>query len=95
MEVEGYFTANSSLALREALLAGLGVTVTPESYVGADIRSGRLRRLLPDYSLDDLTLYALYPSSRHLSPKVRAFVDFIAGRFADPPPWERQQAGPG
>ncbi len=87
VEAEDHFTANSSLALREALLAGLGVTVIPASYVGADIRSGRLRALLPDYALDDLTLYALYPSNRHLSPKVRTFVDFMAARFAAPP-WD-------
>ncbi len=92
VELAGYFTANSSLAVREALLAGLGLTVIPESYVGPDIRAGRLKRLLEDYAIDDLTLYALYPSNRHLSPKVRAFVDFMAAHFADPPPWERVQA---
>jgi DNA-binding transcriptional LysR family regulator len=45
--------------------------------------------LLTDYRTLEVSIYAVYPQRRHLSPKVRAFVDFIAARIAEPPYWDR------
>ena len=45
---------------------------------------GRLEQVLAEYEDDDRGIYAVYPHNRHLSAKVRAFVDFMAKRFADP-----------
>ncbi len=87
--VEGRLRMNNSLALREALLGGAGITRTPTFLVGKDIRDGRLVPLLPDYRTLEVTLYVVYPQRRHLSPKVRAFVDFIAEKISDPPYWDR------
>lgn len=87
--VGGSLRTNNSLALRVALLGGAGITRTPTFLVGPDIAQGRLIRLLPDYETLEVSIYAVYPERRHLSPKVRAFVDFIAGRISDPPHWDR------
>jgi DNA-binding transcriptional LysR family regulator len=84
-----YYTANSSIALREALLAGSGVAVIPTFVVGPDLAEGRLARLLPDLEVPPQSLYALYPSSRHLSPKVRSFIDFLVERYGVEPNWDR------
>lgn len=79
---------NNSLALREALLKGGGVTLTPTFVVGADIRAGRLMAVLTAYKTLEVSVYAVYPQRKHLSPKVRALVDFLSDHIKDPPYWE-------
>jgi len=44
--------------------------------------------VLTDFLASDSAVYAVYPHSRHLSPKVRVFVDFLAGRFGPVPYWD-------
>lgn len=79
---------NNSLAIREAVLSGAGVTRTPTFVVGDDLRSGRLVPLLKDYESPEFAVFAMYPERRYLSPKVRAFVDFMAESLQDPPHWD-------
>jgi len=88
VRVSGSLVANNGDALLAAALAGQGVILQPTFIVGDALRDGRLVQLLPGWRLADLNVYAVYPSTRHLSPKVRSFVDFLAARFRDPPPWE-------
>ncbi|QID18470.1 LysR family transcriptional regulator [Nitrogeniibacter mangrovi] len=80
---------NNSLALREAALAGAGVTLVPTFVVGADLRARRLQAVLTEYTAREVSIYAVYPQRKHLSPKIRAFVDFMAGQIQDPPHWDR------
>ena len=80
---------NNSLALREAVLQGAGIVLTPTFIVGPDIRAGRLRSLLPNYRMLELSIYAVYPQRQHLSPKVRAFVEFMSNRITDAPEWDK------
>jgi len=56
--------------------------------VSEDLRAGSLQAVLQDFSESDLSIYAVYPHSRHLSAKVRAFVDFMADRFGPRPYWD-------
>jgi DNA-binding transcriptional LysR family regulator len=56
--------------------------------VGPDLKSGRLMRLLPEYVHEKASILAVYPHRRHLSPKVRAFIDFLVEKFSPVPPWE-------
>lgn len=77
VRVSGNLEANDAGALREALLAGLGVALLPLWLVGEDIRDGRLEVVLPDYPAPDSAIYAVYAPGRFLSPKVRRFVDFL------------------
>jgi DNA-binding transcriptional LysR family regulator len=79
---------NNSLALREALLKGAGVALTPTFVVGSEIRSGLLMAVLSEYSALEVSIYAVYPQRKHLSPKVRAFIDYLSEQIDDPPYWE-------
>ncbi|HEX5514574.1 MAG TPA: LysR family transcriptional regulator [Gammaproteobacteria bacterium] len=88
VSVNGFLTANNGDVLRVAALAGEGIVSQPSFIVGDDLLSGRLVPLLEDYAAPPLTVYAVYPSRRHLAAKVRAFVDFLAGAWGDPPPWD-------
>jgi DNA-binding transcriptional LysR family regulator len=88
VNVNGYLTANNGDVLRLAALAGEGIVHQPTFIVGEDLRSGRLRPLLTSYQMPALNAYAVYPSRRHLSAKVRAFVDYLAGAWGDAPPWD-------
>jgi len=62
--------------------------VQPTFIVGDDLKTGRLVRLLPDHRPFEPAISAVYPHARHLSAKVRSFVDFLAGRFGDRPYWD-------
>jgi len=70
-------------------LGRTGVACTPTFMVGETLQSGALITVLDDYPTEPSTLYAVYPHNRYLSPKVQAFVDFFAERFAPPAPWDR------
>lgn len=80
--------ANNGDTLRAAALAGAGICRCPTFLAGADLREGRLIRILPDYHLPDIDVLAIYPSRRHLSAKVRVMIDFLVSAFKDTPPWD-------
>ncbi|MFC6669997.1 LysR family transcriptional regulator [Marinobacterium aestuariivivens] len=86
--VSGSIQTNNSLALKQVLLAGGGITLTPTFVVGDDIKAGRLQAVLGRYRTKEVSIYAVYPQRRHLSPKVRAFVDFLAQRMTECPAWD-------
>ncbi|WP_210395124.1 LysR family transcriptional regulator [Motiliproteus sediminis] len=88
VSVGGRLQVNNSLALRAAVLGGLGVARMPSFAIASDIRDGRLIQLLPGYNTLELSIYAIYPERRHLSPKARVFVDFMASKITDNPNWE-------
>lgn len=88
VEVEGRVSINNGDALRIAALNGLGLIKLPTFIVGADLRQGTLVSVLADFLPQEATLSAVYPHARHLSPKVRAFVDFLADRFGPEPYWD-------
>ncbi|WP_370679199.1 LysR family transcriptional regulator [Comamonas sp. GB3 AK4-5] len=69
--------SNASSAIRSLALAGLGVAVLPAWLVEADLASGALQRLLPAYNLPQQAISAVFPNSRHLPRKTRAFIDFL------------------
>ena len=69
--------ADNSATLRAFALTGQGVAILPEWLVAEDLQQGRLQRLLPDHRFALQGVYALYPDTRHLPLKVRAFIDFM------------------
>ncbi len=81
--------ANNGDYLRDAAIAGFGVIRQPTFIVYKAIESGDLVPLLSDYSWSEIYAYAVYPSARHLSRRVRAFVEFLQSRFGDEPYWDR------
>ncbi|TGQ29590.1 MULTISPECIES: LysR family transcriptional regulator [unclassified Mesorhizobium] len=80
--VSGRFAANEMLAVIAAAIAGYGIAQLPHQAAEASIRDGRLRRVLDDYTTPIGGVYAVYPSSRHLSPLVKAFIDLAASRLS-------------
>ena len=88
IQVSGRVSANNGDALRSMALAGFGIAHLPTFIVGADLRQGALVSALDRFIPQDLALSAVYPHSRHLSPKVRAFVDFLVDRFGKRPYWD-------
>jgi molybdate transport repressor ModE-like protein len=81
----GTLESDSGAALMAATYDGVGISHMTDWAVAPDIRNGRLVRLLPDYlvTIDafDHGVFALYTPSRHSSPKVRVFIDFLIGVF--------------
>jgi DNA-binding transcriptional LysR family regulator len=77
---------NSMGMLREAVLAGVGVGILPGFKCAADLEQGKLRAFLHDWTQTDAAIHALYPTARHLSTKVRTFLDYLADRL-EPAPW--------
>jgi DNA-binding transcriptional LysR family regulator len=84
----GNLRTNSAAVLKFAALSGHGVACLPTYLVCDALRSGQLVTVLEDYVAAPLMLRALYPHNRHLSAKVRAFVDFLVARFGHEPPWD-------
>ncbi len=75
--ISGPIRADNGDIIRLAALGGAGVVFQPHFIVGDDIAAGRLVRVLPEWQSAELGVYALYPSRKHLSAKVRTFVDFL------------------
>ena len=81
VHAKGLLESNDGQILRSAALEGLGILVQPSYIVYEDIVAGRLVPLLEDWDLPRLTINLAYPNRKHLSAKVRTFVDFMAERF--------------
>lgn len=73
----GAVKADNGDILRLAAVAGSGLIFQPWFIVEEDVLAGRLKRVLGDYTSEELGIYAVYPSRRYLSAKVRTFVDFV------------------
>ncbi|HET6906155.1 MAG TPA: LysR substrate-binding domain-containing protein [Rhodanobacteraceae bacterium] len=71
--------------LIEAALAGSGIAWLPESACVEELRSGRLRQVLPEWGLPQGILHIVYPSRRGMLPAVRALVDFLVEAFEHSP----------
>ncbi len=82
---------NSSLAKLPPLLAGVGIALEQPFLVSPSLRSGALAQIMKDHIAPEYGLHVVYPSSRHLAPKVRAFVDFMIEKFGKQAPWELKQ----
>ncbi len=80
--VKGQYSVSSSLAVRDALRGGLGLSLMPRPYVEDDLKAGRLQAALEDWATVETTLYAVYPSRQHVAPKLRAFLDFLVEQFS-------------
>ncbi|MCP1336181.1 LysR family transcriptional regulator [Futiania mangrovi] len=81
--------ANNGNILRDAAIAGQGIVLQPTFICWQALREGSLVRVLPDWCGPEASIHAVYPPGRALSPKVRAFVDFLADRCGPDPYWDR------
>jgi DNA-binding transcriptional LysR family regulator len=83
----GRLRTNAGWAMRELALADQGIALLPAFLVAEDVAAGRLEPVLSDALEADLDVVAVLPDGRQTAAKVRAFVDFVAGRLRREPWW--------
>lgn len=91
--VDGTIRANDSEALLEATLMGMGIALLPNWLIGGDLEAGRLVRVLGDFEWflapgPERAIWAVYPPTKAMAPKIRSFLEFISHRFRNPFYWE-------
>ena len=86
--VGGRVRSNSGDLLRTAIVGGSGVMLMPSFIVGKDLKEGRLKAVLLDYQAIERTIFAVFPSRKHLSAKVRALVEFLESKYGPTPYWD-------
>ncbi|WP_296243551.1 MULTISPECIES: LysR family transcriptional regulator [unclassified Psychrobacter] len=82
LRVSGSVQYNSGHSLVDAALKGLGIVQLPDYYVQKHLASGALVSVLDNYREPEEGIWAIYPHNRHLSPKIRLLVDYLAERLA-------------
>ncbi len=87
VRVRGNLHSNNGELAAEIAARGAGIVFEPAFIVGTEVRAGRLVPLLQDFVPPPVPIYAVYPSRKHLSAKVRLFVDFLVGHFAGAQDW--------
>jgi DNA-binding transcriptional LysR family regulator len=73
---------NSGDTCRAIALSGGGIILQPMFMVEEDLKAGTLVELLPAYRSIELGIYAVYPTRKHLLPKVRMLIEYLVGAFA-------------
>ncbi|TBU97144.1 LysR family transcriptional regulator [Phytopseudomonas dryadis] len=91
VRVQASILCNDGEAAHALALQGQGIVSKSIWDVAADLRAGRLERVLPRYRLPDAPLHALYPTSRQQVPRVRRFVEFLGERLEQT--WQQEIAG--
>ncbi|MGE0613903.1 MAG: substrate binding domain-containing protein, partial [Hyphomicrobiales bacterium] len=95
VRASGSIRTNSTEVVREAVLAGLGIALRSTWDVGPELKSGRLKVILPEYHESPrVAVYAVYPCRQYVPAKLRVFVDFLAGLFGPEPYWDKGLALP-
>ncbi len=81
VKVSGTLRANNGEAIRQAVLADLGIAASPVWLSQEDLQAGRMQEILQEFAPPAAEINAVYPSARHVSAKVRAFTEFIKSEF--------------
>jgi len=89
-DTQGRLTIDSSEAVRAAALAGFGIVQLPTYITGDALRSGDLVPILEENCPTPDPIRIIYPSKRHLSPRIRAFIDLLVDAWKDGQPWEQR-----
>ena len=87
-KIHPYLKASTGEFLRDAAVEGMGIIMVPSFIAYKEVESGALVQILADYVPPEIDAYAIYPQTRHLSQRVRAFVDFLLDRFQGTPYWD-------
>lgn len=85
--MRGRIVANNFEAMRDMAIAGLGLVLLPEFLAAGPVREGTLVSALPHARPRPYTISVVYPYTRHVSSKVRRFIDHLVAVFAPPLPW--------
>jgi len=92
VRVDGRVETNFGELLRDAAVAGMGIATHSLWHIHDDLRAGRLRTVMPDYTLPDSGIHAVTPQRRLVPQRVTAFVDFLVEHLASVPPWKEEAA---
>jgi len=87
-KIRPYLKSSTGEFLRDAAVEGLGIVLVPSFIAYKEIDRGTLVPLLEDYKPPQINAYAVYPQTRHLSLRVRSFVDLLVNRFEGTPYWD-------
>ncbi|MEO0425084.1 MAG: LysR family transcriptional regulator [Pseudomonadota bacterium] len=79
--VSGNIAVNNGELARDLALQDIGLALLPEFFVSRELELGHLKEVLRGYVDSAIGLYLLYPKGRHVSPRVRAFIDFLVDYF--------------
>ena len=79
--ITGRFRTDSSEAVREAVVGGLGLALVPAWQFAEDLETGRVRPVLQGFQAQPVAIHAVYPSRRNLAPRTRAVIDFLLDEF--------------
>ncbi|WP_428776697.1 substrate binding domain-containing protein, partial [Vibrio sp.] len=82
VKVHPWMSTNNGDTCLAVALANQGITLQPTFLVGDDLTTGRLVEILPDYHSSEFGIYAVYPTRKHVAPKVRALVNFLEQRLS-------------
>jgi DNA-binding transcriptional LysR family regulator len=85
VDLHGKLSCNDGPTNLEAARRGLGMLAVPDFEAARYVHDGSLARVLPAWKVDDASLHLVFPPRRHVLARVRAFADFVAERFRDPP----------
>ena len=88
VKINAHLKASNGEFLRDAAIRGMGIVYMPTFITYQAIERGELVHVLPDYRNPQAAVHAIYPQTRHLSHRVRAFVDFLVDRFKGTPYWD-------
>ena len=94
LPLPGVVALNDSNAYVEAGLAGLGVVQMTDYLLMDHVRAGRMTQVLQDWVSDPIPINIVYPQNRHLSTKVRVFVEWVAELFDSHPGMRVRQVAP-
>ena len=90
VRVSGNVRTNSTEVVRESVLAGVGIGLRSTWDVGPELKSGKLKVVLPQYQESPrVAVYAVYPCRQYVPAKLRVFVDFLSAMFGPEPYWDR------
>jgi len=88
IKIRPHLKASNGGFLTDVAVSGQGIIYVPSFIVHKEIERGELKPILTDYKGPQTAAYAIYPQTRHLSQRVRAFVDFLVKRFEGTPYWD-------
>jgi DNA-binding transcriptional LysR family regulator len=81
--IRGRFRSDNGEGVREAVINGYGIGMLPAWYFRDEIKDGKVKLLLPEWQVPGVPVHLIYPSRRHLSPRVRAVMDFLISEFSN------------
>lgn len=88
IKAKGHFRSDNGTAIRDACVAGVGITISSMWSVFQQLQRGELVQVLPNFPfVSEAAIWAVYPSSRLVAPKVRVFIDYLSEYFGKPPYW--------